>query len=55
MYMGRNRASKVKNEEQALVRFNIHMCAQSLSHVQLFANPWTVVAHQAPLSMEFSR
>ena len=25
-----------------------------LSHVQLFANPWTV-AHQAPPSMEFSR
>ena len=30
------------------------MCAQLLSHVQLFATPWTV-AHQAPLSMEFSR
>ena len=27
---------------------------KSLSHVQLFAIPWTV-AHQAPLSMEFSR
>ena len=27
---------------------------QSLSHVQLFAMPWTV-AHQAPLSMGFSR
>ena len=26
----------------------------ALSHVQLFATPWTV-AHQAPLSMEFSR
>ena len=25
-----------------------------LSHVQLFATPWTV-AHQAPPSMEFSR
>ena len=25
-----------------------------LSHVQLFATPWTV-AHQAPLSMAFSR
>ena len=25
-----------------------------LSHVQLFTIPWTV-AHQAPLSMEFSR
>ena len=28
--------------------------AKSLSHVQLFATPWTV-AHQAPLSMGFSR
>ena len=27
---------------------------QSLSRVQLFTTPWTV-AHQAPLSMEFSR
>ena len=25
-----------------------------VSHVRLFATPWTVV-HQAPLSMEFSR
>ena len=30
------------------------LCAQSLSHVHLFATPWTV-AHQAPLSMRFSR
>ena len=29
-------------------------CAQLLSHVWLFTTPWTV-AHQAPLSMEFSR
>ena len=29
------------------------MC-QSLSHIQLFATPWTV-AGQAPLSMELSR
>ena len=29
-------------------------CPCSLSHVQLFAIPWTV-AHQAPLSMGFSR
>ena len=27
---------------------------ESLSHVQLFATPWTV-AHQAPLFMAFSR
>ena len=25
-----------------------------LNHAQLFANPWTV-AHQYPMSMEFSR
>ena len=31
-----------------------HACIQSLSHVQLFATPWTV-AHQNPMSMEFSR
>ena len=30
------------------------VCAQSLSHVQLFGTPWTVVC-QAPPSMEFSR
>ena len=30
------------------------MCVQSLSHVQLFVTPWTV-AHQAPLSMGFSK
>ena len=30
------------------------MHAQLSSHVQLFATPWTV-AHQAPLSMGFSR
>ena len=29
------------------------VCAQSFSHVWLFVTPWTV-AHQAPLSMEFS-
>ena len=31
----------------------VGMHAQSLSRVPLFATPWTV-AHQAPLSMEFS-
>ena len=30
------------------------VCTQFLSHVRLFVTPWTV-AHQAPLSMEFSR
>ena len=29
------------------------MCAQLLSHVELFATPWTI-ACQVPLSMEFS-
>ena len=29
------------------------VCVQSLSHVKLFANPWTI-ARQAPLSMGFS-
>ena len=28
--------------------------AESLSRVRLFGTPWTI-AHQAPLSMEFSR
>ena len=32
----------------------LRICAQLLSHVQLFATPWTV-ACQAPLPMEFSR
>ena len=30
------------------------LCVKSFSHVRLFATPWTV-AHQAPLSMGFSR
>ena len=32
----------------------MNMCAQLLTHVQLLVTPWTV-AHQSPLSMEFSR
>ena len=32
----------------------LHSRAQLLNRVQLFVTPWTV-AHQAPLSMEFSR
>ena len=31
----------------------MHFCVWMLSHVQLFATPWTA-AHQAPLSMGFS-
>ena len=34
--------------------FNYVGHAESLSHVQLFATPWTV-AHQIPLSLEFSQ
>ena len=34
---------------------DLHTCMLSrFGHVQLFAIPWTV-AHQAPLSLEFSR
>ena len=32
----------------------VFVCAQLLSPVRLFVTPWTV-AHQAPLSMGFSR
>ena len=34
--------------------FLVWVCALSLSHVQLFATPWTV-SLQVPLSVEFSR
>ena len=35
--------------------YAMHACTLShFSHVRLFATPWTV-AHQAPLSMRFSR
>ena len=34
--------------------FKNALSVQSLSHVQLFVSPWTR-AHQAPLSVEFSR
>ena len=32
----------------------MHVCAQLLRHVQLFATPWTAVC-QVPLYMTFSR
>ena len=41
-------SSSLKNQEQVKVK------VKSLSHVRLFATPWTV-ANQAPLSMGFSR
>ena len=34
--------------------YSVFMYAQSLSHIQFFANPWTVVC-QAPQSMGYSR
>ena len=40
-----------------LSHFYVHLkrpVVQSLSHISVFETPWTV-AHQAPLSMEFSR
>ena len=37
-----------------IVHVHVCMCAQSLRCVHLFETPWTV-AHQAPLSMGFSR
>ena len=40
--------------QQVLINYLFDTCAQSLSHVQLFATPWTV-ACQAPRSMEFFR
>ena len=43
--MGSNQGLMIQNEERKL---------KSLSRVQLFMIPWTV-AHQAPLSMGFSR
>ena len=35
-------------------RVGVCVCVRTLSHIQLFAIPWTI-ACQAPLSMEFSR
>ena len=41
-------------EVTGLLDFPMYMRVQSLSCVQFFATPWTVI-HQAPLSMRFSR
>ena len=42
-------------EETGRLQFSVQFSSiQSLSHVRLFATPWTI-AHQVPLSMEFSR
>ena len=45
----------IKHVGQSLLGMFFDVCMLScFSHVQLFANPWTVT-HQAPLSMGFSR
>ena len=38
----------------SVINFYVAMKVKSLSHVRLFATPWTI-AYQAHLSMEFSR
>ena len=43
-----------QNLEKKKKTFQRTYKSQSLSHVRLFVTPWTV-AHQAPLSTEFSR
>ena len=50
---GMNSQTKLPGFESQLYHLQA-VCAQSLSRAWLFATPWTV-AHQAPLSMEFSR
>ena len=40
--------------KQKDLQMGVKVKVKSLSHVQLFATPWTV-AYQAPLSMGFSR
>ena len=47
----RQRRNLLRNPKKCLL-FPVHR--RMLSCVQLFATPWTI-AHQAPLSMEFSR
>ena len=43
----------LKAEKSFLIRDEV-VVVYSLSHIRLFATPWTV-AHQAPLSMGFPR
>ena len=45
---------KEKNSPGKINKTAIKCSVQSLSHVRLFATPWTA-ARQAPLSMGFSR
>ena len=47
--------SRIQGYHYHLSKLHIYVLkVKSLSRVQLFATPW-IVAHQAPLSMEFSR
>ena len=46
--------SRARNWRRAVIWLVSVVCACALSHVQLFVTLWTV-AHQAPLSMGFSR
>ena len=52
---GRRDGVEHEPEESKLDNYPVTLqSVQSLSHVQLFVTPWTV-AHQAPLSVGFSR
>ena len=53
MVLGGTGLWKLSSHEGGMVMNRI-MCTQSLSHVRLFATPWTA-AHQAPLSMGLPR
>ena len=46
----------IGKQTQSIINFKGHhyFVVRSLSHVRLFVTPWTV-AHQSPLSIEFSR
>ena len=54
----RKRRSEIRNGREGSQGLEDYQgplcCARSLSHVRLFATPWTV-AHQAPLSLGVSR
>ena len=47
------RNKRKKNTKEPRV-YNVSVAVQLLSRVRLFVTPWTV-AHQAPLSLGFSR
>ena len=57
-HLGKKNKIKIKKKNLLTVFLYVilYLCvyAQSLSHVWLFAAPWTI-PHQAPLPMEFSR